>query len=285
VTLRPPTEADAAGIVALMAPRPLDEREVLSWFENPALDVASDFRVLEREGRIVAYADVHAELDRLALDWAGERDELDTWAQQRARELGVEKIRTWAWSADEETGQALAALGYRLRKRSYEMRVGLDHELELPMLREGVSIRPARMGEEPAIHVVVEEAFSEGEDFRPTPFDEWIAWVRDEAVHDRSTWFVAEDGGELAGAVVCRVSAPGEPHVGWVDSLAVRKPWRRNGLGNALLRHAFEAFRVRGRAHAGLSVTTSNPTGAVQLYERAGMRVHRESATYEKELG
>ncbi len=33
-----------------------------------------------------------------------------------------------------------------------------------------------------------------------------------------------------------------------------------------------------------LGVDSENPTAAVQLYERAGMRVESEDVTYEKEL-
>ena len=48
---------------------------------------------------------------------------------------------------------------------------------------------------------------------------------------------------------------------------------RHAGLGTALLTHAFAEFQRRGRKRAGLGVDAESTTGAVRLYERAGMRV------------
>ena len=70
--------------------------------------------------------------------------------------------------------------------------------------------------------------------------------------------------------------------MGWVDTLAVRRPWRRRGLGLALLLHSFRELRARGRERVGLGVDGENTTGAVRLYERAGMHVARRSDTYER---
>jgi mycothiol synthase len=55
-------------------------------------------------------------------------------------------------------------------------------------------------------------------------------------------------------------------------------------LGLALLRHAFRAFRARGMTGAALDVDAENLTGAVRVYERAGMHVAKRSDTYEKPL-
>jgi ribosomal protein S18 acetylase RimI-like enzyme len=67
--------------------------------------------------------------------------------------------------------------------------------------------------------------------------------------------------------------------------LAVRRPWRRRGLGLALLRHSFVEMERRGMTRASLGVDAENLTGAVALYERAGMRVARRNDCWQKELG
>ena len=51
--------------------------------------------------------------------------------------------------------------------------------------------------------------------------------------------------------------------------------FRSRGLGTALLVHAFGEFQRRGRRRVGLGVDAENTTGAVRLYERAGMHVVR----------
>ncbi len=84
----------------------------------------------------------------------------------------------------------------------------------------------------------------------------------------------------VAGLSLCKY----EKDLGWVDTLAVLRPWRRKGLGMALLRHSFAEFYRRGTHKIGLGVDAQNLTGATRLYERAGMHVARQYDAYEKEL-
>jgi mycothiol synthase len=69
-----------------------------------------------------------------------------------------------------------------------------------------------------------------------------------------------------------------------VLDLAVAPRARRHGLGLALLRSGFRALAERGHTHVGLEVDSENESGATRLYERAGMRITRRYATYEKRL-
>ena len=91
---------------------------------------------------------------------------------------------------------------------------------------------------------------------------------------------IAWDGNEIAGFSLNRFGKG----IGWVGTLAVRRPWRKKGLGLALLRHSFGEFYKRGMTTIGLGVDASNPTGATRLYQRAGMYVAGEFVMYEKEL-
>ena len=64
----------------------------------------------------------------------------------------------------------------------------------------------------------------------------------------------------------------------------MRKPWRRRGLAQALLLASFRDFRRRGETLVRLGVDSENPTGAVRLYERAGMRQVWRADVYRKHL-
>ena len=88
----------------------------------------------------------------------------------------------------------------------------------------------------------------------------------------------------MAGVNICRPYSVYDTERGWVRSLGVRRPWRKRGLGLALLRHAFHEFYRRGKRKVGLGVDTQNLTGALRLYENAGMRVDQAYDYYEKEL-
>lgn len=97
---------------------------------------------------------------------------------------------------------------------------------------------------------------------------------------DPELWFVAWEGGEVAGALL----GYDEPEMGYVDELGVRPEWRGGGIATALLRRAFAAFREHGQRKVVLGVESTNPTGATLLYERAGMTVKRRVDYFEKEL-
>jgi ribosomal protein S18 acetylase RimI-like enzyme len=58
--------------------------------------------------------------------------------------------------------------------------------------------------------------------------------------------------------------------------------YRQRGLGQTLLQHTFAEFARRGFTAVGLGVDAENPTGAVRVYERAGMRVERTNLVFEK---
>jgi ribosomal protein S18 acetylase RimI-like enzyme len=88
------------------------------------------------------------------------------------------------------------------------------------------------------------------------------------------------DGDEPAGVALNSIA----DGVGWVGLLAVRRAWRRRGLGMALLRQAARAFHRRGLTRYALGVDSDSLTGATRLYERAGMRAVHTYAGYRKEL-
>ena len=56
------------------------------------------------------------------------------------------------------------------------------------------------------------------------------------------------------------------------------------GLSLALLQHSFTGFYARSKKQVELGVDSQNLTGATRLYEKAGVRVHQQLATYDLEL-
>jgi ribosomal protein S18 acetylase RimI-like enzyme len=64
----------------------------------------------------------------------------------------------------------------------------------------------------------------------------------------------------------------------------VRKPWRGRGLGLALLGEVFRLLAERGCAAVRLWVDAQNTTGALRVYERAGMRQERHIMAFQRPL-
>jgi ribosomal protein S18 acetylase RimI-like enzyme len=73
--------------------------------------------------------------------------------------------------------------------------------------------------------------------------------------------------------------------MGWVSLVGVRPRWRGRGLGHALLTRSLDSLRRRGLSRAGLSVDAANTTGALRLYEQAGMTAHPAFTAWSLDLG
>jgi ribosomal protein S18 acetylase RimI-like enzyme len=132
-------------------------------------------------------------------------------------------------------------------------------------LPAGYRIRTLEDGDQRAIHALLSRTYAEAGDALP-PFAEWWTKLSGDAEFDPALCFVAVDGeAGIAGVAQCWTSS-------FLKDLAVRADARSKGLGEALLRHCFAVFRARGAHHLDLKVEVDNPTGALRLYERCGMK-------------
>ena len=181
---------------------------------------------------------------------------------------------------DEASRRLLERAGYGAVRHFWRMAIELEEAPPEPRLPEGVSIRSCASGEdERAIFEALDEALRDHWEYTPTTFERWERRKK-RMGFEPELWLLALEGGEVAGATVCE----NRPESGWVSELAVRCPWRRRGLGLAMLRRAFAEFYRRGRRKVALAVDSQSLTGATRLYERAGMRVERLYSLYRKEL-
>lgn len=162
------------------------------------------------------------------------------------------------------------------------MQIDLEKAPATPQRPEGNTVRTLAVGkEERTVFEMVEEAFKDHWGHMPESFEQWKHWHFN-ASFDPSLWVLAFVGDTLAGGILCRYEESLE--MGWVGQLAVLRPWRRKGLGMALLQHALGEFYQRGIYKIGLGVDSQNLTGATRLYERAGMHIALQHDTYQKEL-
>jgi ribosomal protein S18 acetylase RimI-like enzyme len=297
MTLRAPRDDDFDAMLELMNAHQLaafgeadaTAEELRLWLTSPYVDVENDIRVLERDGRLIGYADVDATREKPPLWWCDVKVDpqadasevvptLVSWLEQRA-ERG--RLRVWTSEQDGRITDAFTALGFEPARHSYRMEIGLDEEPRQPAWPEGILVRPVREDEHRLVYDAVVEVWRDTSDPIDDAFDEWAHWTTKSETFDPSLWFLAFSGDELAGFSLCRQS-PTDPNAGYVATLGVRRPWRKQGLGEALLLHSFDAFRGRGWSRGALGVDASSPTGATRLYERAGMRIYRDTAFFER---
>jgi mycothiol synthase len=294
--VRPVTDADVPALVALLneatPENPIDEADLRNFFASPE-DVAA--AVVETDGgELLAYADLYGQESAADRFWADPRipartltDEVATlmfeWMEATALERGRPLLRV-AVPAGSPLAGTLAKRGYAPIRFFFHMRIDLDGPPPAPEWPEGIEVETVRPGEERAVHDAAEEAFADHWEFAPHPFESFLHELVEAEDFDPSLWFVAREGDQIAGVSLCRPLASGRPGVGWVRVLAVRRPWRRRGLALALLLQSFGAFWERGTHSVGLGVDGENTTGAVRLYERAGMHVEHRFDTYEREI-
>lgn len=174
----------------------------------------------------------------------------------------------------------LEASGYHLIRTHWRMSIEMDAPPPEPVWPTGITVRtfiPEK--DERTTFDAVEEAFQDHWGHTPRKYDEWLAHTTRPGF-DPSLWFLAFDGADIAGTSLCRM----RPSGGWVGWLAVRRPWRRHGLGLALLYQSFGEFYRRGVTSVDLGVDAQSLTGATRLYERAGMHPTIRIATFVREL-
>jgi mycothiol synthase len=210
-------------------------------------------------------------------------DLLDERGRELARKVTADEPVWLSVSAGHHNTDAAPLFeqkGFEFARVFWKMGIELVGEPPEPEIPAGIVFEPMRPGSEREIFDASEEAFQDHWDHAPHNYDEWRAWMIDRDDFDPGVWVVARDGDEIAGASI----NTNEDAEAWVAVLFVRRPWRRRGLGLALLQASLREFWKRGVPKAALGVDAENPTGATRLYERAGMQVVREERMYRKDV-
>jgi mycothiol synthase len=205
-------------------------------------------------------------------------------AEHIGRERAASAVRGFVQGDDPVMRPVLEDLGWQPIRYSFQMGIDLDGELPEPEWPDGLAPRNPRPDEEERVYEAHMDAFADHWEHDRYSFEDWREFNVSRYSFDPSLWWLVDDGRELVALSLNAWHFSGDPHYGWIHVLGVRPPWRRRGLATALLRHSFHDFRDRGATRVGLGVDGENTTGAVRLYEKAGMRQVRRNDIYEKVL-
>lgn len=254
------------------------------------MDLAANAWVADDGGRVVAYGSVE---DRGEL-WRAEGyvhpeafgrglgAELARFLETEIRTRGARRVQSSVLEGDSRAQALLAGLGYRPVRTFREMRIVLAHAPSLPAWPDGLVGTPFDPDRDAhAFHAAHQEAFTDHWEWRARSFDHWAKYHLDAPDFTPSLWSVVSDGDQIAAGVICRPELYG---AGWVDVLFTRGPWRRRGLGAALLTESFGKFWAAGQPTVGLGVDAESETGAFRLYERMGMKPAWAAVVFEKQL-
>jgi mycothiol synthase len=285
--------ADGDAIVAVTA------EELRHEWETPGFDLGRDAFLVERiDGRVVGYEEFFNEYGHARLrtdgyvhpDFKGRGigTSLLRRIEQRAREeiaLAQPDVRVSLHSTTDQKDVAGLHLhkneGYQPLRYHWRMEIVLEGPPPAPKFPEGIELRPFIKGEhDVAAWQAQNEAWRDHWGSHDLTLEEWKRDRFEDPEFDPTLWQIAWDGEEVAGFSFNRYRMG----IGWIRTLGVRRPWRKRGLGEALLLQSFGEFYGRGTTTIGLGVDAQNPTGATRLYQKVGMRIASEYVTYEKEL-
>ena len=214
---------------------------------------------------------------------------IEARASQRMSEVAADariSLNGSIYHGDSAALRFVEQLGMTRIRSFWRMAIDMSAPPPEPQWPAGLTVRLFVPGQdERAVYEADEEAFQDHWGHSPTPYDEWLTWTVQRADFDPSLWFLAMDAQQIAGAALCwAMPTLGQNGLGWVGQLWVRRPWRKQGLGLALLHHAFADLYRRGYRRVALGVDSESLTGATRLYERAGMRAIHQWDTYQQEL-
>ncbi len=178
----------------------------------------------------------------------------------------------------------MGAAGYTHLRSFFEMKKDLTvpDALSMPAWPQGIELRPFdRERDAFIIYEAQKEAFRDHfNSFGDESFESWRKDMIDFSRFDPSLWLLAWEGDQLAGASLNDIPSRYQFQTGYVDSLFVRRPWRKHGLATALLRKSFSLFAARGLKNAALGVDTQNRSGALKIYEGVGLQVTQENMLF-----
>jgi ribosomal protein S18 acetylase RimI-like enzyme len=191
---------------------------------------------------------------------------------------GKERSNEAAW---------LEGLGYEaIRFGASLVRADLDTIPDLP-LPEGVEMRATTPNMFRQIFEAHWEAFRGDWDFEELTEDDYQQFV-DDPLRDESLWKIAWAGDTVVGQVKSFISEQENSAMGYrrgyTEYISTHAGWRNRGIAGALLAASLRELKVRGMTEAALSVDTSNPGGAFQLYTKLGFQLRAYEAAYAKQL-
>lgn len=270
-------------------------------------DPARDLRVVEVDGRAVAYSRVwwdqepdgprvyrHVCFVDPAHGRRGIGAALFAWNESRLRDIagghdGVQETLLEVWSNDRNEGAtALArAFGYEPITYAAEMVRPTVDDLPDHPLPDGLEIRPVREEDIRTIWEADVEAFRDHWGFieqTETDYQRFRAYP----YLDPTLWKVAWDEQGVAGQVKSFIdTAANEEHGrkrGWTEQISTARRWRRRGVAKALIVESIRELASRGMTEVALGVHTENPNGAFDLYAGLGYEVVKTWTTYRKPL-
>jgi ribosomal protein S18 acetylase RimI-like enzyme len=278
--LRPATEDDRDQVLAMA------RAEDIAWFGEPQftpeemgefLDhvggMAAGVVAVDDSGQVHGYAGVGAVQESLLVVDPADANppyaELIDWIRDR----GAASLN--AYSNDLPRLDALEQGGWRHAFSNFELARPGAELVEKPTWPDGVTLAVFDLATdaERAHHLIyVDARWADVPGHHERPLESWRQMLR-----SQEKGWLALRGDRTVGVVIGRVFADGRA---WIHQLAVAQDERGNGIGRALLLHAYTELLAAGATSLGLDVQAHNDN-ALGLYRSVGLEITREWGIYQ----
>jgi ribosomal protein S18 acetylase RimI-like enzyme len=225
----------------------------------------------------------------------GLEDALLDWAEERGRQRlllasgeAVHVLRSGILDTQTKRQTQLDQRGFSVVRYFYRMQRDLGEAIPAVQLPADLALRVYTPELNDAVHAAFNEAFRDHWSFDPITAEDWQQFVVGRTSFRPDLTYVVMAGDEVAGFSINGVSPEENARHGrsdgWIEELAVRRPWRKRGVATALLCASMHAFKAEGLQHALLGVDTENLSGALRVYEQVGFKPIKRYIQFEKRI-
>lgn len=220
--------------------------------------------------------------------------ELLRYVEARGRENHIPSGRPAAFlvtlkADDAERVQFYEANGYRPARWFLELERDLTQPIGAVETPPGLRIRTVdREGDVEALHTAITDAFRDHWNPPNITLEQARYWVSLPQFKPELVLLALDASGEAAGACINSLreeyNRQHDAQEGAVETLGVRRPYRRRGLARALLMQSLHLLKEAGMTKASLGVDADSLTGATKLYASVGFVERKRIIEYHKSV-
>ncbi len=204
---------------------------------------------------------------------------------------GMDTVQAWIQDDRPKCKRLCESLGFKLIRVFSTMRRNLERIPSGIGECADVGLRIMQLDDPEDVRLLWKlenEAFQEDFDFRPQTLEELEHELREKPWCDIMDYYFAVLKGEPIGFTGVGIDSRFVKHRGtrrgYVLTIGVLKPARRQGIGTALILRGMKTLKSQGMAEVELGVDDSNPTKAIELYKKVGFQTVRKDLTYLKRI-
>jgi mycothiol synthase len=211
-------------------------------------------------------------------------------AIESLKERGMKNVEAWTEEDRTACKSLFETMSFQIIRVFSHMRRSLETIPSNIGEHREVKIRNMQMNMEDIklLNWLENETFKEHFNFRPETLEETRYFVETRPWCDIVQYFFAYLDDKPVGHVGAGIDTKFIRYKGikrgWIMTIGVLKPFRRQGIGTALMLRALRFLKSKGMKEAELGVDDANPTKAIELYKKIGFKIVKKDLTYLKTI-